>query len=131
MATQTTTPPAPLVPTSAMATEPVSVDLETDAEAMSKRFFAGALATLELATIHLGLRLGCTRRCTTSDPSPLLSSPHIEDPFWRPSAIHRHADAGQGGGADAHRAGAVCRSAGDARRTGRGGQDPARHRRRA
>jgi hypothetical protein len=58
MATQTTTPPAPLVPTSAVATEPVSVDLETDAEAMSERFFAGALATLELATIHLGLRLG-------------------------------------------------------------------------
>jgi hypothetical protein len=58
MTTQTTIPPAPLVPTSAMATEPVAVDLETDAEAMSERFFAGALATLELAPIHLGLRLG-------------------------------------------------------------------------
>jgi SAM-dependent methyltransferase len=54
MATQTTTPPAPLAPPSATATEPASVDVE----AMSERFFAGALATLELATIHLGLRLG-------------------------------------------------------------------------
>jgi SAM-dependent methyltransferase len=58
MATPTTTPPAPLVPPSATATEPVSVDVQTDGEAMSERFFAGALATLELATIHLGLRLG-------------------------------------------------------------------------
>jgi hypothetical protein len=78
MSTQTTTPPAPLVPTSAMATEPACVDLENDPEAMSERFFAGALATLELATIHLGLRLALHQRCTISDPSAAASDEWLE-----------------------------------------------------
>jgi SAM-dependent methyltransferase len=41
-----------------MAGEPEPVDLRAAVEAMGERLFGGALAMMELATVHLGLRLG-------------------------------------------------------------------------
>jgi SAM-dependent methyltransferase len=61
MATQTPVPhpSRDLQPTAVTGTEPV--DLQVGVEALGERLFDSALATMELATVHLGLRLGLYR----------------------------------------------------------------------
>jgi SAM-dependent methyltransferase len=58
MASQTDLRQRPLDASPPMVGDPGPVDLEAAVEAMGERLFGGALALMELATVHLGLRLG-------------------------------------------------------------------------
>lgn len=57
MATQTHIPQAPVDPRPMVAASSPD-DLQAEVEGLAERLFGGALAMMELATVHLGLRLG-------------------------------------------------------------------------
>lgn len=61
MTTQTPVPSPPFDTPPAAREAPDPVDLEASVEALAEQLFGGALATMELATVHLGLRLGLYR----------------------------------------------------------------------
>jgi SAM-dependent methyltransferase len=58
MATRTTTPLALLDAQPATVEQPEPLDPQLAMETLADRLFEGAIATMELATLHLGLRLG-------------------------------------------------------------------------
>jgi SAM-dependent methyltransferase len=58
MSTQTTTPLALLDARPTTVEQPEPLDQQLDVETLADRLFEGAIAAMELATLHLGLRLG-------------------------------------------------------------------------